>query len=273
MHRALRAGAREDAAIPFFRHETTPRRPEPAHQRDGDARPEQPSQPSHHRSPVLGKIEPMSQLRVHAFSVSLDGYGAGPNQSIDAPLGENGEQLHEWIVDTRTFRALQGLEGGETGVDDDFVAAGFDGIGPWIMGRNMFGPVRGEWPDDTWKGWWGDNPPYHHEVFVLTHHVREPVEMEGGTTFHFVTDGIESALDRARGAAGDLDIRLGGGADTIKQYMRAGLVDRVHLAIVPVLLGDGERLLDDLGSSVERYSCTEWLASPKATHAVLTRVD
>jgi dihydrofolate reductase len=215
----------------------------------------------------------MTQLRVHAFSVSLDGYGAGPNQSVDAPLGEQGEQLHEWIVDTRTFRDLYGPEGGETGVDDDLVAAGFDGIGAWILGRNMFGPVRGDWPDDSWKGWWGDNPPYHCSVFVLTHHPRESIEMDGGTTFHFVTDGIEEALDQAKAAAGDLDVRLGGGAETIKQYMRAGLLDSMHIAIVPVMLGDGERLLDDLGDAASRYVCTEWVGSAKVTHAVLTRVD
>jgi len=215
----------------------------------------------------------MPKLRVHAFSVSLDGFGAGPNQSIDAPLGERADLLHDWIVATRTFKALQGLEGGDTGSDDDFVAAGFDGIGAWILGRNMFGPIRGDWPDDSWKGWWGDTPPYHCQVFVLTHHPRDSFEMDGGTTFHFVTEGIEAALDRAKAAAGDLDIRLGGGADTIKQYMRAGLVDSAHIAIVPVLLGDGERLLDDLGDASDRYICTQWVGSSKVTHAVLTRVD
>jgi dihydrofolate reductase len=212
----------------------------------------------------------MSELRVHNFAVSLDGYGAGPNQTLDAPLGERGERLHEWIVETRTFRRLQGLEGGDTGVDDEFTAAGFENIGAWILGRNMFGPIRGDWPDGEWKGWWGDNPPYHCDTFVLTHHPREPVEMAGGTTFHFVTDGIISALEQARAAAGELDIRLGGGVATIKQYMRAGLVDRMHLAIVPVLLGAGERLIDELGEAVSSYECTTWVASPNVMHAVLT---
>ncbi len=214
----------------------------------------------------------MPRLRVFDFAISLDGYGAGPNQGIDAPLGEQGERLHEWVFETRTFRELQGLDGGETGVDDDHVAEGFRGIGATIMGRNMFGPVRGDWPDDEWKGWWGDTPPYHHPVFVLTHHPRDSFDMAGGTTFHFVTDGIEAALDQARAAAGDLDIRLGGGVDTIKQYLRAGLVDDIHLAIVPVLLGAGERLLDDLGDATTRYECTEWVASKTVTHARLTRI-
>ncbi len=215
----------------------------------------------------------MSKLRVHDFAVSLDGYGAGPNQGIDTPLGEQGTRLHEWVFETRTFRSLQGLEGGETGVDDDFIAEGFTDIGATIMGRNMFGPIRGNWPGESWKGWWGDVPPYHHPVFVLTHHPRDSFEMEGGTTFHFVTDGIESALERARAAAGELNIRLGGGVDTIKQYMQAGLVDDLHLAIVPVLLGKGERLLDDLGKAADRYACTEWVASTKVVHVRLTRID
>jgi dihydrofolate reductase len=215
----------------------------------------------------------MGRLRVHAFSVSLDGFGAGPSQALDAPLGEQGTRLHEWVFGTRTFRGLQGLEGGETGVDDDLIAEGFADVGATIMGRNMFGPIRGDWPDEDWKGWWGDIPPYHHPVFVLTHHPRESFEMDGGTTFHFVTDGMESALEQARAAAGDSHIRLGGGVDTIKQYMRAGLVDDLHIAIVPVLLGSGERLLDDLGATAARYPCTEWVASNNVVHVRLTRID
>ena len=215
----------------------------------------------------------MPKLRVHAFAISLDGYGAGPNQGLHTPLGEQGGLLHEWVFATRTFRALQGLEGGDTGVDDDFIAEGFENIGATIMGRNMFGPIRGAWPNDEWKGWWGDVPPYHHDVFVLTRHPREPFTMDGGTTFHFVTDGIESALMQAEAAAGDRNIRLGGGVDTIKQYMRAGLVDDLHIAIVPVLLGKGERLLDGLGDASGRYVVTEWVASPKVIHARLTRID
>ena len=164
----------------------------------------------------------MPKLRVHAFAISLDGYGAGPNQGPETPLGEQGTLLHEWVFDTRTFRALQGLEGGDTGIDDDFIAEGFENIGATIMGRNMFGPVRGGWPNDEWKGWWGDVPPYHHDVFVLTHHARESFAMDGGTTFHFVTDGIESALERAHAAAGSRNVRLGGGVDTIKQYIARG---------------------------------------------------
>ncbi|HMK11034.1 MAG TPA: dihydrofolate reductase family protein [Acidimicrobiales bacterium] len=212
----------------------------------------------------------MSKLRVHAFAISLDGFGAGSNQGIDAPLGEQGTLLHEWVFKTRTFRQMQGLDGGETGVDDDFTAKGFENIGATIMGRNMFGPIRGDWPDDKWRGWWGSSPPYHHPVFVLTKHPRDSFEMEGGTTFHFVTDGIVAALDRARDAAGDQDIRLGGGVSTVQQYMRAGLVDWAHFAITPVLLGEGERLWQ--GADITAlYECTGWVASPTVTHAVLTR--
>ncbi len=202
----------------------------------------------------------MSKLRVHALAMSLDGYVAGPNQSLDEPLGVGGEQLHEWIFETRTWKQMTGQPGGTTGVDDEFMARGFDGIGATIMGRNMFGPIRGTWdtPEgEAWRGWWGDNPPYHHPVFVLTHHAHAPIEMEGGTTFHFVTDGIESALAQARAAAGDDDIRLGGGAATVREYLRAGLVDDLHVPIVPLLLGAGERLFDDLGDAIERYECVE----------------
>jgi dihydrofolate reductase len=188
----------------------------------------------------------MPKLRVHAFSISLDGYGAGPKQDRADPLGVAGEALHEWVVATRTFRQMSGKEGGTTGVDDDFAARGFNNIGAWIMGRNMFGPVRGHWPDDTWKGWWGDNPPYLCPVFVLASHPRTSIAMDGGTTFHFVTDGIHAALKRATEVAKDRDIRLGGGVATIRQYLRAALIDEMHLAISPVLLGSGEHLLADI---------------------------
>ena len=187
----------------------------------------------------------MSKVRC-SITVSLDGYVAGPNQSLDNPLGEGGLTLHEWVFPTKTFRAMQGEEGGETGINDTVLREGFENVGATIMGRNMFGPVRGSWGPDPWRGWWGDNPPYHHPVFVLTHHAREPLPMEGGTTFHFVTDGIESALAQARRAAGGKDVTLGGGARLIQQYLSAGLLDEVELHIVPRLLGCGERLLDRL---------------------------
>jgi dihydrofolate reductase len=213
----------------------------------------------------------MPKLRVHAFSISLDGYGAGPKQDRDDPLGVGGEALHEWVVATRTFRQMSGKEEGTTGVDDDFTARGFNNIGAWIMGRNMFGPVRGHWPDDTWKGWWGDNPPYHCPVFVLTSHPRTSIAMDGGTTFHFVTDGIHAALKRATEAAKDRDIRLGGGAATIRQYLRAALIDEMHLAISPVLLGSGEHLLADIDAPKLGYRCTEHATTANATHVVFTK--
>jgi dihydrofolate reductase len=213
----------------------------------------------------------MPKLRVHAFSISLDGYGAGPKQDRDDPLGVGGEALHEWVVATRTFRQMFGKEGGTTGVDDDFAARGFNNIGAWIMGRNMFGPVRGHWPDDTWKGWWGDNPPYHCPVFVLTSHPRTSIAMDGGTTFHFVTDGIHAALKRATEAAKDRDIRLGGGVATIRQYLRAALIDEMHLAISPVLLGSGEHLLADIDAPKLGYRCTEHVTTANATHVVFTK--
>ena len=213
----------------------------------------------------------MSRLRVNSFSVSLDGYGAGADQSVENPLGKGGEELHEWMFPTRTFQNLYGKEPGTTGTDDVFATRGFENIGAWIMGRNMFGPVRGDWPDDSWKGWWGDNPPYHVPVFVLTHHPRAPIEMEGGTVFHFVTDGIEAALDRARDAAGGKDIRLGGGVETIRQYLEAGLIDELHLAFAPRLLGSGEHLLAGLDMPALGYSVTEHATTEKAMHIVLTR--
>jgi len=213
----------------------------------------------------------MPKLRVHAFSLSLDGYGAGAKQDRDDPLGVGGEALHEWVVATRTFRQMSGQDGGTTGVDDDFAARGFNNIGAWIMGRNMFGPVRGAWPDDTWKGWWGDNPPYHCPVFVLTSHPRTSIAMDGGTTFHFVTDGIQAALKRATEAAQHRDIRLGGGAATIRQYLRAALIDEMHLAISPVLLGSGQHLLADIDATKLGYRCTEHVTTANATHVVLTK--
>src|SRR5436309_5401039 len=199
----------------------------------------------------------MSKLRVNCFGVSADGFGSGLNQSLQNPIGEGGMALHEWAFKTRTFQKLFGNEGGTTGSDDDFAARGFANVGAWILGRNMFGPGRGPWPDDSWKGWWGDEPPYHVPVFVLTHHPRPPLEMKGGTVFHFVTDGIHAALERARAAAGDLDIRVGGGVSTIRQYLQAGLVDEVHLAMRPVLLGEGEALLHGIDLRALGYECAE----------------
>jgi dihydrofolate reductase len=213
----------------------------------------------------------MPKLRVHGFALSIDGYGAGPDQDLENPLGVGGPMLHEWTHATRTFRQLFGQDGGTTGPDDAFVARGFVDIGAWILGRNMFGPVRGPWPDDSWKGWWGDNPPYHVPVFVLTHHARAPISMAGGTTFHFVTDGIEAALARAAAAAGSNDIRLGGGVATIRQYLRARLIDEMHLAIAPVLLGSGEHLLAGLDLPKLGYARTEHVPTEKATHVVIKK--
>jgi dihydrofolate reductase len=213
----------------------------------------------------------MPKLRVHAFSISLDGYGAGPDQSLDNPLGVGGMGLHGWALATRTIRQMFGKEGGDTGIDDGFARRGFDNIGAWILGRNMFGPVRGPWPDDTWKGWWGDNPPYHCPVFVLTNHPRASIAMEGGTTFHFVTDGIDGALQSAREAAGTRDVRLGGGVATIQQYLRAGLIDKMHLAISPVLLGRGEHLFGGIDAIALGYRCAEHVATAAATHIVLEK--
>jgi dihydrofolate reductase len=213
----------------------------------------------------------MTRLRVCSFSISLDGFGAGPIQDLANPLGVGGMALHEWCFPTRTFQKMFGNDDGTTGIDDDFAAAGFHGIGAWILGRNMFGPVRGPWPDDTWKGWWGDNPPYHTPVFVLTHHARPSIAMQGGTTFHFVTDGIHAALERAREAAQGQDVRLGGGVATIRQYLHAGLIDEMHLAISPVLLGTGEHLLAGIDLLRLGYRCSQHISTPKATHVVLTK--
>lgn len=213
----------------------------------------------------------MSKLRVNCFAVSLDGFGAGPDQSLDNPLGVGGMNLHQWFLPTRTFQKMQGNADGTTGVDNDFAERGMQGLGAWILGRNMFGPIRGDWPDNQWKGWWGDNPPYHTPVFVLTHHARPSIEMAGGTTFHFVTDGIHAALQRAKDAAGGLDVRLGGGPATVRQYLQAGLIDEMHVAISPVLLGCGESLFAGIDVLKLGYRCTEHVATPAAMHVVLRR--
>ena len=213
----------------------------------------------------------MVKVRVAAFSVSLDGYGAGREQSIAAPLGRGGEALHAWVLPTRTFRRVHGEGGGSVGVDDDFAAASFAGVGAWILGRNMFGPVRGPWPDDRWKGWWGDEPPYHVPVFVLTHHARAPLAMAGGTTFYFVTDGIEAALERARTAAGGGDVRVGGGVQTVRQYLLAGLVDELHLALTPALLGGGEALFAGIDLAALGFAVARHAATDNALHVVLAK--
>jgi dihydrofolate reductase len=213
----------------------------------------------------------MARLLVRSFTISFDGYGAGPTQSKETPLGVGGEDLHDWLVNTRTFKRMQRAEGGDTGVDDDFAVRGFADIGAWIMGRNMFGPIRGPWPDESWRGWWGKNPPYHTPVFVLTHHARPSLEMEGNNVFHFVTEGIHAALERAREAAGRLDIRLLGGADTIRQYLQARLVDEMHVAVSPIMLGSGEHLLTGLDLPALGYVCTECVPSARAVHYVIAR--
>lgn len=212
----------------------------------------------------------MGKLRVNSFSISLDGFGAGPDQDINNPLGVGGMELHQWAMPTRTFQErVLGAEGGTTGMDDDFAARGFSNLGAWILGRNMFGPVRGPWPDMNWKGWWGDNPPYHVPVFVLTHHARPSITMEGNTVFHFVTGGIREALDRAQEAAAGKDVRIGGGPNTIRQYLEAGLVDELHIAIAPVLLGKGEPLFAGLDMRALGYECVRFVSTEKATHVVL----
>ena len=212
----------------------------------------------------------MPHVRVNAFTISLDGFGAGPEQSLANPLGIGGTGLHQWLVPTRTFQNMVfRKEGGTTGVDDDFAARSFKNVGAWILGRNMFSPDRGPWKDMNWKGWWGENPPYHVPVFILTHHSRPSIEMAGGTTFHFITGGVHEALDRARAAAGEKDIRIGGGANTMQQYLREGLIDELHIAISPVLLGSGESLFHGLDLPKLGYACVKTVASEKATHIVL----
>jgi dihydrofolate reductase len=214
----------------------------------------------------------MPKLRVHNFAISLDGYAAGPDQSLENPLGVGGTRLHEWAFATRSFSEIHGTQaGGETGIDDGFIARADEGVGASIMGRNMFGPIRGPWPNEEWTGWWGDNPPFHHPVFVLTHHLRPSITMQGGTTFHFIDDGIEKALEQAFEAANGLDVRLGGGVATIQQYLRAGLIDELHLAIVPILLGSGERLFEHLDGGPVGYECVEFVSSPAVAHVRLAR--
>ncbi len=213
----------------------------------------------------------MPKVRVHSFAISLDGYAAGPRQSLEHPIGEGGSRLHDWVFASRYGRRMIGMAGGEEGVDDEFLERGDVGVGATIMGRNMFGPIRGPWADESWTGWWGDEPPYHHPVFVLTHHPRAPITMQGGTTFHFVSDGIEAALEHALAAADGNDVRIGGGVSTIQQYLRAGLIDELHLAITPILLGDGERLFDHLDGGPDGYECVELVSSPSVVHVRLAR--
>ncbi len=214
----------------------------------------------------------MTQVKVKAFTVSMDGFGAGPNQSVDAPLGVGAERLHQWFVPTKTFQEkVLGGEGGTSGVDDDFARHSFDNLGAWIMGRNMFGPIRGDWPDDSWKGWWGPSPPYHVPVFVLTHYARAPLKMEGNTTFHFVTGGIHEAMDRARDAAAGKDIRIGGGVSTVRQYLQAGLIDEMHLVISPILLGQGEAFFAGIDLNAAGFRTTRQVGTQNALHVVLTK--
>jgi dihydrofolate reductase len=213
----------------------------------------------------------MPKVCVRAFSLSLDGFGAGPQQSLENPLGVNGMELHKWAFNTRTFRKMFGQEGGETGTDDQFAARSFENVGAWVLGRNMFGPVRGPWPDESWKGWWGTNPPYHVPVFVLTHHARSPLVMEGGTTFYFVTDGIEAALRQARDAANGKDVRVGGGVSTIQQFLRARLIDEMHLAVAPLFLGAGENLFANLDLRSLGYVCVYRVSTPGAVHLTIEK--
>ena len=213
----------------------------------------------------------MPKVRVSCFAVSLDGYAAGPNQSLENPLGVRGPELFEWFFSTRTWKQMQGQEGGSTGVDDQWARRGMENVGAWILGRNMFGPVRGPWPDESWRGWWGEEPPYHVPTFVLTHHEREPLEMAGGTTFYFVTDGIEAALQRAKSAAKDKDVRIGGGVATIRQYLKAGFIDELHLVFRPIVMGSGENLFAGIDMAGLGYRCVEHIASEHATHVVLRK--
>jgi dihydrofolate reductase len=213
----------------------------------------------------------VSKVRVLSFAVSLDGYGAGPAQDLEHPLGVGGENLMDWFFHTQVWRRMHGQGDGETGVDNRMAQLGFAGIGAWILGRNMFGPVRGPWPDESWRGWWGDEPPYHVPVFVLTHHGRPPLSMAGGTEFHFVTGGIQAALDQAKAAAAGRDVRIGGGVATVREYLEAGLIDDVHLAIRPILMGSGEHLWHGLDLPSLGYECAESIAGERATHVVLRK--
>ena len=213
----------------------------------------------------------MPKIRVAGFAVSIDGFGAGPEQSLKDPLGKRGLELHQWFFGTRVFRAMTGQGGGSDGIDQDYAARSMAGFGAFILGRNMFGPVRGPWPDESWKGWWGDNPPYHAPTFVLTHHARAPLVMAGGTTFHFVTDGIESALAQAKAAAGGKDVKIGGGVSTVRQYLQAGLIDELHFAIAPVVLGRGEAMFAGIDLPALGFRVTERTASEHAMHVVLRK--
>jgi dihydrofolate reductase len=213
----------------------------------------------------------MSKLRVNCFAISLDGYGAGPAQTVKEPLGIGGEALHGWFIPTEAFQKMYGKDRGTTGVDNDFARRGTEQVGAWILGRNMFGPVRGPWPDESWKGWWGDNPPYHCDAFVLTHHARKPLVMEGGTTFHFVTGGIHEALDRAKASAKGKDVRLGGGVETVRQYLEEKLIDEMHIAVSPIILGAGEHLFQGIDLNALGYEQTAYVPSEKAAHYVLTK--
>lgn len=213
----------------------------------------------------------MSKVRVAGFAVSIDGFGAGPDQSLDHPLGKGGPDLHRWFYPTQTFRSMFGQEGETKGEDARFARASAEGFGAFILGRNMFGPIRGEWMDEEWKGWWGDNPPYHAPTFILTHHARAPIVMEGGTTFYFVTEGIEAALAQAKAAADDLDVKIGGGVSTVRQYLLAGAIDELHLAVSPIVLGRGESLFEGIDLPGLGYRITEVVPTERATHLVLTR--
>lgn len=213
----------------------------------------------------------MGKVRVAGFSLSIDGFGAGPEQSLADPLGKRGTELHQWMFETRMFHEMIGKPGGETGVDNDYAQRSMAGFGAFILGRNMFGPIRGDWPDDAWKGWWGDDPPYHAPTYILTHHPRESIVMEGGTVFHFVSDGIDSALRQARAAAGDLDVKIGGGVSTVRQYLQAGAIDELHYAISPVVLGQGEAMFAGIDLPAMGYRVTEQTTTPKAMHVVMSR--
>jgi dihydrofolate reductase len=215
--------------------------------------------------------ETMSKVRVAAFSLSVDGFGAGPEQSMQDPLGKRGTEMFQWFFHTRTFRAMQGKDDGSQGIDEDYAARGMANFGAFILGRNMFGPIRGDWPDETWKGWWGPNPPYHAPTFILTHYPREPIVMEGGTTFHFITGGIEDALGKAKAAAGDKDVKIGGGVSTVRQYLQAGLIDELHFAISPVVLGKGEAMFTGIDLPALGFRVAEHAASEHATHIVLAK--